>query len=160
MCVKQRVEAWREQNRERYLEDLRSRSRQRYETVEGQEKERSRGRTLQLRYRMTALHVYGGDPPRCACCGEDNYHFLSFDHINGGGRKHKQQAGIGNLAQWLCTHGFPDGFRVLCHNCNLSYGMYGFCPHTLPPDMLTAERSRLASVRLMQMPADLNPHSH
>jgi hypothetical protein len=24
---------------------------------------------------------------------------------------------------------FPDGFQVLCHNCNLAKGYYGECPH-------------------------------
>lgn len=32
-----------------------------------------------------------------------------------------------NLYYWLLVHNFPKGFRVLCHNCNQSLGMYGYC---------------------------------
>ena len=31
--------------------------------------------------------------------------------------------------EWLLRHGFPEGFRVLCHNCNQAIGVYGACPH-------------------------------
>jgi hypothetical protein len=33
------------------------------------------------------------------------------------------------LHLYLRTHGYPSGFRVLCHNCNFSFGHYGYCPH-------------------------------
>jgi hypothetical protein len=29
----------------------------------------------------------------------------------------------------LIKNNFPDGFQVLCHNCNMSIGLYGYCPH-------------------------------
>jgi hypothetical protein len=29
----------------------------------------------------------------------------------------------------LARNGFPDGYRVLCHNCNMALGQYGYCPH-------------------------------
>jgi hypothetical protein len=25
--------------------------------------------------------------------------------------------------------GYPPGFRVLCHNCNMAIGLFGVCPH-------------------------------
>jgi hypothetical protein len=52
-----------------------------------------------------------------------------MDHINGGGSKHAQQIGRGKIYRWLILNDFPEGFRVLCHNCNLSLGYYGYCPH-------------------------------
>ena len=76
--------------------------------------------------RALCVKHYG---PSCKCCGEDRYEFLAIDHIHGGGRKHRMQIG-GKLARWLVRNKFPEGFRILCHNCNMALGQYGFCPHT------------------------------
>jgi hypothetical protein len=84
------------------------------------------------RVRLEALSRYGGDPPRCACCGENALEFLSLDHTNGGGCAHRRalkKPGGFSLSLWLRQRGFPDGFRVLCHNCNQAIGFYGYCPH-------------------------------
>ena len=80
--------------------------------------------------RLESLRHYGGDPPSCACCGENELHFLSIDHLNGNGGKHRKQVGSGNAFHyWLRRSGYPDGFQVLCHNCNMAKGFYGECPH-------------------------------
>jgi hypothetical protein len=65
----------------------------------------------------------------CACCGEDRYEFLSLDHIAGNGAQHRREMKITKMARWLIKNGFPEGFRVLCHNCNMALGQYGYCPH-------------------------------
>ena len=73
---------------------------------------------------------YGGNPPTCACCGESAIEFLCMDHINGGGEKHRKEVGAGvKLYRWLIKNNYPEGFRVLCHNCNSALGFYGYCPH-------------------------------
>ncbi len=74
------------------------------------------------------IGVYGG---RCACCGEDRIEFLCVDHINVGGNKHRESLGKRgrHIYYWLRDNNYPDGFRVLCHNCNFSLGAYGYCPH-------------------------------
>jgi coproporphyrinogen III oxidase len=71
---------------------------------------------------------YGG---RCACCGEATREFLEIDHINGGGNKHRREIKcFGNkFYDWLIKNDFPEGFQVLCSNCNMSKGRYGYCPH-------------------------------
>jgi hypothetical protein len=76
------------------------------------------------------LEHYSGTPPHCQCpgCTETHLEFLSIDHINGGGRKHRLSIG-GGIYAWLRKNNYPDGFRVLCHNCNQSRGAYGYCPH-------------------------------
>lgn len=80
----------------------------------------------QARRRLVLAH-YGG---KCECCGEARLEFLCIDHINGGGRKHREKVGGGNaFYNWLIREGYPEGFRVLCHNCNSSLGFYGYCPH-------------------------------
>jgi len=63
---------------------------------------------------------YSGGTPKCARCGEDDLIVLCLDHINGGGRKHRQEVcnkGV-YFYNWVYNNGFPDGFQVLCCNCN------------------------------------------
>lgn len=70
--------------------------------------------------------------PKCECCLEDNLEFLTIDHINGNGNKHRKEnkAGFGTtFYRWLIKNNFPKGFRVLCMNCNMTIGNFGFCPH-------------------------------
>ena len=75
--------------------------------------------------RLGVLEHYGGV---CICCGENRMEFLALDHINNDGAEHKKIHN-GMLAKWLRSHGLPEGIQVLCHNCNMSLGFYGFCPH-------------------------------
>jgi hypothetical protein len=78
------------------------------------------------------IEAYGG---KCSCCGESHFEFLTIDHVMGGGLKHRRQLTGGGrragsiLYWWLKKNGYPEGFRVLCMNCNLSFGLYGYCPH-------------------------------
>lgn len=68
----------------------------------------------------------------CACCGENTFEFLSIDHINGGGKKHREALDNdqARLYREILNEGCPrDKYRVLCHNCNQALGAYGFCPH-------------------------------
>ena len=67
----------------------------------------------------------------CACCGEDSLEFLTVDHIQGGGRKHRKELGDKSYSiyKWLKENNYPDTFRILCMNCNFSFGQFGYCPH-------------------------------
>jgi len=67
----------------------------------------------------------------CACCGEYHEEFLAIDHIEGGGNIHRKTVGGGGnvFYSWLLRNNFPNGYRILCHNCNESLGHYGYCPH-------------------------------
>lgn len=72
---------------------------------------------------------YGGF--KCACCGEPNRFFLTIDHIQGGGNKHRKKWKT-QLVTWLYYHGLPDGYQVLCFNCNSGRARCGgVCPHKL-----------------------------
>jgi hypothetical protein len=73
---------------------------------------------------------------QCACCGEAEETFLTIDHINGGGNQHRKQISNGSLSGgnqtylWLIRNNFPDGFQVLCMNCNWGRAHNnGVCPH-------------------------------
>lgn len=94
------------------------------------ERLKAAAKTWRLKGRKQVLSHYGG---KCACCGESRYEFLAFDHINGGGKQHIEEIqrsdGHRLLWVWLKQNNFPLGFRVLCHNCNMSIGMHKYCPH-------------------------------
>jgi hypothetical protein len=81
--------------------------------------------------RLMALQAYSSKIPTCSCCGEKQIEFLTIDHINGGGRKHRKVLGDGGqtLYGFLKQNGYPKGFRVLCYNCNSCLGHYNYCPH-------------------------------
>lgn len=73
---------------------------------------------------------YGGNPPKCACCGEGEMKFLTIDHINGGGRIHRGKIRGNRVYKWLIDNNYPEGFRVLCYNCNCGRARNnGICPH-------------------------------
>jgi hypothetical protein len=84
--------------------------------------------TRQRRRILCVIH-YGGDPPKCACCGESRIEFLTIDHH--GIAPDKRHRSGDNLYRWLIRSNFPEGFRVLCMNCNHYIGHYGWCPHEL-----------------------------
>ena len=76
--------------------------------------------------RAEIIAAYGG---KCACCGEATEEFLTMDHIGGRGCHHRKEVGT-KLYRLLRRSGFPkDQFRLLCMNCNFSFGMKGYCPH-------------------------------
>ena len=85
-------------------------------------------RRRQQERRMIVLKHYSGETPRCQCCGETIYEFLTIDHIEGGGTKHRNTGGAHDIVKWLIKNNFPEGFRVLCFNCNCSR-RGGECPH-------------------------------
>jgi len=98
------------------------------------QKNNSKYRKLALerhhKLRRMTIDYYSNGTMRCACCGISEYKFLVIDHINGGGHKHvKQFRSRSAYISWFAKNNFPDGFQVLCYNCNCSKGYYGICPH-------------------------------
>ena len=78
--------------------------------------------------------------PCCNCCGENSYiEFLDVDHILGKKEMDSipELVAIGyssklvanKLKNWLIDNDFPEGFQILCKNCNGAKGLYGVCPH-------------------------------
>ena len=64
----------------------------------------------------------------CKCCGEKHLEFLSIHHVNGNGYQHRKQIS-GNLYRWLVKNNYPEGYEILCMNCNCAIGRFGECPH-------------------------------
>lgn len=55
------------------------------------------------------------------CC--NNYvlkilELLTIDHINNNGAEHRKTAKTNTLHLWLSKNDYPEGFHVLCWNCN------------------------------------------
>ncbi len=88
-------------------------------------------RAKHVSLRAEVMAHYSRGVPTCSCCGERGLHFLTMDHINGGGNKHRREIGnaSGTLLSWIKRNGYPDGFQVLCWNCNLAKAHHGQCPH-------------------------------
>lgn len=126
--VKERCRLYREKNKERVNRKNREDLRKKREDPEFRKQDAERARTYRKELRAEVLGHYGA---HCACCGETTPEFLCIDHINGGGTQHRKQIGGSSpsMYAWIRKQGFPDDFRVLCHNCNQSLGLYGFCPH-------------------------------
>lgn len=95
-------------------------------------KEQPKQQQRQQILKREVFDAYGGCS--CACCGEAHIEFLSIDHVNGGGEQHRavgsvhRYTGTG-LYRWLKRHEYPEGYRVLCMNCNFSLGRFKYCPH-------------------------------
>lgn len=94
-------------------------------------------RKLRVARKIEVLSHYSGGDPVCDCCGETELAFLTLDHINGDGAKHRREnfgsnksAGTSYVYGWIKRNGFPPIFKVLCFNCNTGRHINGgICPH-------------------------------
>lgn len=107
-----------------------------YRNKKAQETGREQIRASHKRWRddlkKEVIEHYGGE---CACCGESVLIFLTIDHVEGNGAKHRLlifgtrlRAGV-PFYGWLKRNRFPAGFQVLCWNCNAAKHIMGVCPH-------------------------------
>jgi len=83
-------------------------------------------------YNKLKTKVFSHYGMRCNCCGENNYLFLSIDHVLGDGAQHRREENIGGgnkLYLWLVKNNYPSDFQLLCHNCNQSKGTGPLCAH-------------------------------
>lgn len=78
--------------------------------------------------KQAIIDAFGG---KCVCCGEDQFEFLTVDHIKGDGHAHRKRIGRGRRLynDILKTGCCKNSYRLLCFNCNISRGFYGYCPH-------------------------------
>lgn len=85
-----------------------------------------------LEFKMKVLNHYSNGKMECECCKEKILDFLTIDHLNGDGNSHRKKVGSGHLYKWLIDNNFPEGYGVLCMNCNFGRGLKynkGVCPH-------------------------------
>jgi len=92
--------------------------------------EKSKKRALLIRNEV--FGSYGGW--KCKCCGETEKVFLTIDHINNDGAIMRKSGihpkGGTSFYAWLRKNNFPEGFQVLCMNCQFGKKLNnGICPH-------------------------------
>lgn len=84
-------------------------------------------RDYRYKKKIEVINHYGG---KCNCCGESEIYFLTIDHIEGGGNIHRKKIGTKSMTYWLKMKKFPQGYQVLCFNCNCGRSINkGICPH-------------------------------
>jgi hypothetical protein len=102
----------------------------RYRTI-NQSRYALNARNERASVRVKVFNHYGW---RCACCDEGEPTFLTIDHKNGGGNKHRKELKVTGMGfyRWLCKHRFPEEFQTLCWNCNMGRARNGsVCPHNI-----------------------------
>ena len=74
--------------------------------------------------------------PCCNCCGENSHvDFLAIDHMAGKNQMDSEpeliKLGYSSklkgkfLINWIMKNNCPEGFQILCHNCNVAKGLIG-----------------------------------
>ena len=110
----------------RYGEEHREERRAYQKGWYGRNRERLIAKSLERQRRwydalkMEVLTHYSSDnSPSCIICGEDRLPCLSIDHINNDGAKHRKEIGSSgkNFYKWLKERNYPEGYQVLCMNC-------------------------------------------
>ena len=93
------------------------------------EKHKLIGKRCWNNYKFKVMNHYTNYDIKCICCGEKQIEFLTLDHINNDGKKHRET--VHNLYVWIIHNNFPSGFQVLCMNCNWAKGRDKdhICPH-------------------------------
>lgn len=115
--IRERDRRYREANRDKLAERAREWQQANRDRVNAGQRARA------ARYRDAVLEHYGR---ACACCG--SVERLGIDHVNGGGKEHRQELfgdyrrGTGRFNFWLIQQGFPPGYQTLCSPCNTSKG--------------------------------------
>lgn len=58
---------------------------------------------------------------KCTHCGIEGFDLLTIDHINEDGASHRKsiKKSGSTFYRWLVNNKFPEGFQVLCWNCNM-----------------------------------------
>lgn len=79
------------------------------------------------------INIYGGI---CSCCGDNRAEFLTLDHVQNDGYKHRSNNGSGPRTKRSNDKFYldainnyqPNMYQVLCMNCNCAKSWYGECP--------------------------------
>lgn len=127
VCHREKMAEWRAKNREQYREYRRKLNADSPSRPRILAERRKSSKIARERARFTVLQHYGS---KCNCCGETEICFLSVDHINNDGAAHRRTMNHSNQWLWLIRNDFPEGFQILCMNCNFGKRINGgTCPH-------------------------------
>lgn len=82
-----------------------------------------RGKRNSLDTKLKIITNYG---ECCEICKEDNFYYLTIDHIFGGGEQERKSGTYISIYRELIKQNYPkDKYRLLCYNCNCSHGAFG-----------------------------------
>jgi hypothetical protein len=133
--IRLRQNEWRHQNKEKIAEQNKKAKAKRQATSKEYRKTNAeKAREWRNKQRLELINAYGG---KCTCCGETEPTFLTIDHKNGGGNKHRKNiggygSGGTSFYNWLKIQGYPkEDYELLCWNCNCgrSKSPDNICPH-------------------------------
>jgi hypothetical protein len=92
------------------------------------QKHRESVRRCKERYRQKCIEYYSKGKNCCELCGISDIDVLTIDHKNGGGRQERKKLS-NHVEKYLVKNNFPEGYRILCMNCNMKEarqkGYYG-----------------------------------
>lgn len=72
--------------------------------------------------KVSVIEHYSNGTNKCNGCGATDLRVLTIDHVNGDGSKHRKEIhtkGGRPFYSWLINNKYPDGFQVLCLNCQM-----------------------------------------
>ena len=90
----------------------------------------NKAREYRLKIKLEVMSHYCNSSPMCQHCGFTDIRALCIDHVNGDGAKHRRMltsnkletkprdGGGFNTYLWLRRNHYPEGYQVLCFNCN------------------------------------------
>lgn len=90
------------------------------------ERTNERAKIAKRKFRQECLDFLGG---KCQCCSEETYEFLAIDHVSGGGSMERKMITSQQLYRKIVKEQISEGYRILCHNCNMAIAFYETCPH-------------------------------
>lgn len=127
------IQCWSAHRRE-YQEQYRDENSERltaYHKVKHYQKRDLRNTSAKRHYARLKDKVLAAYGAVCACCGETERAFLTFDHKNNDGADHRRKIGSGSVFyRWLIDNDYPSTIQVLCFNCNAGkHNNGGICPH-------------------------------
>lgn len=97
--------------------------------VQNRERIAASQKARDVAFKAQAVRAYGG---KCACCGETEIAFLTFDHVNDDGAEHRKSGKMyrRHMARWAALNGYPKTLQLLCANCNMAKQFTpSGCPH-------------------------------
>lgn len=103
--------------------------------------------------KVEVFSSYSDGDVKCRWCGESDVDVLSIDHLDGNGADHRREIYGGNISGgsrfyfWLKKNNYPDGFQVLCFNCQFKKRLTEIRPEN--PTHLQQVRARyVRSIKL------------
>ena len=127
VCTKKRVQSWNEKSKQHLQEYHRQYHQANRDkkiamvakwAAENPGNRRQNALAYYYRLQHAAMTAYGGY--ECSWCGIDEPLVLCIDHVHNDGNVHRREidASGAGFYKWLRDNGYPEGFQVLCANCN------------------------------------------